>query len=234
MNGGLVVRGMRVSYGRTRVVHDLDLDVPDGTCVAIIGANGAGKTSFLRGVSGLEHVGSSTSVVLNGTELVNRTEDERARLGLGHVLENRHLFSRMTVAQNLELAGQLAGDPVQQLERVLEMIPEIADLMDRKAASLSGGQQQFVAIGRAMMTDPKALMLDEPTNGLAPQLIDRVIELLIKLRNSGVATLLVEQRLEVAVAVASQVYVLSHGRIVHTADAADPGLADAAHAAYLT
>lgn len=231
----LSVEQLAVAHAGVPAVRGLDLTVADGQCVAVVGANGAGKTSTLHGIGGLVSTSSRTRVLLGGVPIGSLSASRRARAGLGHVLEGRHVFAGLTVSDNLRLATFAArsGYGRRSLESTLEMLPELAELSERPAGTLSGGQQQLLAIGRALAADPSVIMLDEPTNGLAPILIDRVVELIRAIQRRGVAILLVEQRLEVAQAVGQTVHVLQHGRIVHSTAGSDPGLPDRVHAAYL-
>ncbi len=229
------VEHLQVAYGGVQAVDDLTLRVAASRCVSLVGANGAGKTSTLHALGGLVPCGRTTRISLDGSSISRTVAAQRARLGLGHVLENRHVFPSLTVRQNLELGGlaahgrRAAVDP----EEIYELFPELRDLRGRPAGALSGGQQQFLAIGRALAGRPTVLMLDEPTNGLAPMLVDRVVEVVRDIRSRGVGVLLVEQRLEVAQAVGDEIHILQHGRIVHSTGADDPDLADRVHAAYL-
>ena len=230
----LSVTDLRVDYGGVVAVDGVSIEVAEAHCVAIIGANGAGKTSILRAVGGFIPAGSGSRVLLAGQDLSRMPAHRRARAGLGSVLENRHLFPHMSVRDNLELGASIApsGDGT-GLRRALALLPELEGLLDRKAATLSGGQQQFVAIARALATEPRVLLLDEPTNGLAPRLVERVVEIVRELRAAGTTILLVEQRLEVATAITSEIHVLSHGRIVHSTTGDVTDLAQIAHRAYL-
>ncbi|MBX6387564.1 MAG: ATP-binding cassette domain-containing protein [Frankia sp.] len=231
----LRVSELRVDYRGVVAVDGVSLEVPEGQCVAVIGANGAGKTSLLRAIGGFVAAGAGSRVELAGNDLTRVPAHRRVQAGLGSVLENRHLFPHMSVRDNLELGAAAApGRSGRGLRRALELLPELEGLMDRKAATLSGGQQQFVAIGRAMATEPRVLLLDEPTNGLAPRLVERVIEIVRTLRETGTAALLVEQRLEVATAITDQVHVLAHGRVVHSTNGDTTNLAEIAHDAYLS
>jgi ABC-type branched-subunit amino acid transport system ATPase component len=231
MNGArLRVEGLRVRYGGVTAVEDLSLTVEPGTCVALLGANGAGKTSTLRGIGGL--AAATGGVWLGERRLDGVPAGRRARAGLGHVLENRHVFKSLTVAENLRVAAGRATrstgvDP-------LDLLPELRELLPRRAGGLSGGQQQMLAIARAVSGAPQAIMLDEPTNGLAPKLVERTIRILADLRTAGFAILLVEQRLEVAQKLDADVVVLRHGRVERHLRGTDPDLPDVLHAAYLS
>jgi ABC-type branched-subunit amino acid transport system ATPase component len=229
---GLRVRGLGVAYGAVRAVEGLDLDVAPGTCVALIGANGAGKTSTLRAVGGL--VAARGEIAVDGRPVARLSAARRAACGIGQVLEGRHVFGDLSVADNLRLGAFLAGEPVgTRIAAVLEVLPELETMLERPAGTLSGGQQQMLAIGRMLAGRPRVAMLDEPTNGLAPRMVGRVIEIVRSLCELGLAVLLVEQRLEVAQATAQEVRILRQGRIVEAMAADDPELAGRAHAAYL-
>jgi branched-chain amino acid transport system ATP-binding protein len=233
---GLQVRDLRVSYGAVQAVAGVSLSVEPGRCVGLIGANGAGKSSTLHAIGGLVPSGRGSVIALGDRSLARVAAPQRARLRLGHVLEGRHVFSDLSVAQNLHLGGLAAARPrrAAATAKALEVLPELHDVLKRPAGTLSGGQQQMVAIGRALAGDPEVLMLDEPTNGLAPILVERVIHIVREVCAQGIGVLLVEQRLEVAQAAADELHVLQHGRIVHTTTGDDPGLAAIVHAAYLS
>jgi branched-chain amino acid transport system ATP-binding protein len=203
-----------------------------------VGANGAGKTSTLRAIGGLIRPRRGCEIWLDDVALNKRADPaDRAMLGLGHVLEDRHVFTGMTVEKNLSLgyrhrAGRGSADWGLALAR--RLFPELDHMMDRKAGGLSGGQQQFLAIARALAAQPRVLMLDEPTNGLAPQLVDRVVDVLGEVRDRGIAVVLVEQRLDVATAVAEYVEVMSHGRVIARTPVGDAGLDEIVERAYLS
>ncbi|GGM40988.1 ABC transporter ATP-binding protein [Dactylosporangium sucinum] len=226
----LTVTELRVRYGGVTAVDGLSLTVEPGQCVALLGANGAGKTSTLRGIGGLEP--STGGIQLGGKRLDGTPASRRARAGLGHVLENRHVFKSLTVAENLKVAAGRASEP--SPVDPLGLLPELRDLLHRKAGGLSGGQQQMLAIARAVAGAPQAIMLDEPTNGLAPKLVDRTVGILADLRDAGFAILLVEQRLEVAQQLDADVVVLRHGRAERRLRGTDPELPDVLHTAYLS
>ncbi|MCC5576252.1 ATP-binding cassette domain-containing protein [Microtetraspora sp. AC03309] len=231
MNGGrLKVDALRVRYGGVTAVEDLSLTVEPGTCLALLGANGAGKTSTLRGIGGLESAGGG--IRLDDLRLDNLPASRRARAGLGHVLEGRHVFKSLSVAENLQVAAARAArkpelDP-------LDLLPELRPMLQRLAGGLSGGQQQMLAIARAVAGAPRVIMLDEPTNGLSPKLVGRTIEILADLRDAGFAVLLVEQRVEVAQKLEADVVVLRHGHVAHRVRGTDPELPDLLQAAYLS
>jgi ABC-type branched-subunit amino acid transport system ATPase component len=230
----LVVKDLRVEYGGVVAVDNVSFSVPEKSCTAILGANGAGKSSILRAISGLSPC--SGSVFLGGRQIDDLSAERRARIGLGHVLEGRHIFPRLTVRENLILGGVAAGKRHQDsvLEQIFHMFPDLRDMLDRKGAALSGGQQQFLAIARAMMSQPRLLLLDEPTVGLAPRLIEQVGVVVLSLLEAGTTVLLVEQALSVVRAVGDEVHMLSHGSLVFSTTAFDPLLDDRAADVYLS
>lgn len=227
----LLVDGLSVRYGGVTALSDVSLTLGEGQLLTILGANGAGKTSMLRGIGGLESAGGT--VQLRGTELSGSGAAQRARAGIGHVLEGRHVFPDLTVNENLHLGSLLSKDPRAGIESALELLPELREMADRKAGRLSGGQQQMLAIARALSGTPDVLLLDEPSNGLAPILVQRTIEVIRAVTSMGVAVLLVEQRLEIAQALNSDVLILQRGSVVGTANGTEEDLEERIHAAYL-
>jgi ABC-type branched-subunit amino acid transport system ATPase component len=233
MGETLTVSGMRVNYRGVVAVQDFSMNVPANRCVAIIGANGAGKSSILRAITGLVGTRHGT-VALGETRIDRMAPHRRVRRGVGHVLEGRHVFADLTVQHNLELGdSSRSRDHADRYNYVLELFPELKDLLDRRAGTLSGGQQQFLAVGRALMGSPSVLLLDEPTVGLAPALVDRISEVVQKLKAAGTTVVLVEQLLPVVEQTADEVYVLSHGRTMEHLTSLDQ-LADIAHRAYMS
>jgi branched-chain amino acid transport system ATP-binding protein len=228
----LQVRDLHVRHGRTEAVSGIDLDVGCAEVVALLGANGAGKTSTLRALSGL--LAAAGEVHLDGRRLDRLPPHEMVAAGLAHVPEGRRVFSRMSVQDNLELGAYTdrAGAST-SLQRVLELLPVLGERRAQRAGTLSGGEQQLLALGRALMSSPRVLLLDEPSTGLAPQAVEAVLSVLADLAAGGTSVLLVEQDVEVALELASYAYVLETGRVVaqgpSTRLAADPAIA----AAYL-
>ena len=212
MSADLSVRGLTAGYGAIRVLHGVDLDVPAGRLTAVVGPNGAGKTTLLRALSGLVTRGGE--VRFDGAPLPATAAAIVAR-GLGHVPEGRELFPRMTVRENLELGAWRApgGERAARLERVIALFPPLGERHRQLAGSLSGGEQQMLAIGRALMGNPRLLMLDEPSLGLAPRLIDLLLGVVHRLAGEGVTVLLVEQNVAKALALAEHAYVLERGRV---------------------
>jgi branched-chain amino acid transport system ATP-binding protein len=209
----LSVRGLGAGYGGIRVLDGVDLDVPAGGITALIGANGAGKTSLLKALSGL--IARTGDVRLDGAPLPAAPAAIVAR-GLGHVPEGRQLFAAMTVRETLELGGwRLArGERAARLDEVIGLFPRLAERHRQLAGSMSGGEQQILAIARALMSRPRLLMLDEPSLGLAPRMVDEVLAIVRRLHAEGVTVLLVEQNVAKALALAQTAYVLERGRIV--------------------
>ncbi|MWB77525.1 ATP-binding cassette domain-containing protein [Pseudooceanicola sp. 216_PA32_1] len=223
----LDVSGICAGYGSVPVLHDVSIKVEPGSVVTLIGANGAGKSTLLKVVGGLIQ-STGGSVAFNGTDCTRRRPDQMVRAGLGIVPEGRRLFGEMTLRENLELGAYARTDRqniAHDFERVLGLFPELRDRLSTQAKSFSGGQQQMVAIARALMGAPKLLLLDEPTIGLAPVVVDRVAALIREISELGVDILLIEQNAEVALSIADFGYVLENGRVV-MADKAEALLAN--------
>jgi branched-chain amino acid transport system ATP-binding protein len=209
------VAGLDAGYGKIQVLHGVDLRVSAGEVVALLGPNGAGKTTLLRAVSGLLPV-MAGSVHLDGRDMTGATPRAAARAGLVHVIEGHRVFTQISVADNLLLAGyDLArGERAARIEEALAFFPEIAAKQHERGGALSGGQQQMLTVAQGLVRRPRLLMLDEPSAGLSPVLVDRVLNVVGQLRSRGTAVLLVEQLLEKALAAADRVYALAQGRIV--------------------
>jgi branched-chain amino acid transport system ATP-binding protein len=212
----LSVRGLDVRYGHIHAVQDFSFDVPAGTGFGIIGANGAGKTSTLRAIMGLIKY-DVESITFAGTRLDRAKPHRIVDLGIGYVPEGRHVFPGLTVRKNLMLGAyrhRWNRDLEQRLDRVHELFPVLAEFGKRLAGALSGGQQQMLAIGRALMADPTLLVLDEPSMGLGPVLVEEIAARLAQLRREGLTLLLVEQNAHVTFSLAEQCVVLENGRRV--------------------
>ncbi|MDQ6774465.1 MAG: ABC transporter ATP-binding protein [Candidatus Dormibacteraeota bacterium] len=219
----LELRQVRASYGPSRVLHGIDLDVEEGQVVALLGANGAGKTTTLRCISGT--VRRSGDVRLRGRALDGAGPDAVARLGVAHVPEGRGTLDQLTVLENLRL-GALAGSDREGSKRGLETVfgyfPVLGQRRSQPAGTLSGGEQQMLAIGRALMARPRLMLLDEPSLGLAPLVTRSIFEIIRAVhRDDGVAVLLVEQNANLALELAANAYVLEAGRIVLSGRSAD-------------
>lgn len=202
-------------YAGTIIIRDVDLEVADREMVALLGRNGTGKTTLMKYIMGLVAARSGT-VSLNGTRLPESAA-RRARAGLGYVPQGRHVFPRLTVRENIIAAAVACRqDQNKALQAVFEMFPLLASRPNILAGSLSGGQQQILAIGRALATGPKLLLLDEPTEGVQPSIVDEIEQILIRLnREQGIAMLLAEQNLDFALSVTSRAYLMEKGRIAH-------------------
>lgn len=231
----LRVRDVRISHRRVPAVHGVSLEVPDGRVVAIVGANGAGKSSILRAIAGLNRVDGG-EILLDDRPIQRLPPHRRVGLGLALVPEGRHLFPRLTVQRNLELGAYTRRDRrevAESLELVYRTFPVLAERRAQSAGTLSGGEQQMVAIGRGLMSRPRLLLLDEPSWGIAPMLVARIFETIEAINRSGVSILLVEQNVQRALALAHHAYVLQTGRIVLEGSGADLLGSDLVRRAYL-
>lgn len=217
----LEVDDLCVRYGSVEVLRGISLTVDAGEVVALLGANGAGKTTTLRAVSGL--VRPTAGVVrLDGRLLAGQSPHHIVAAGVAHVLEGRRVFARMSVRENLAMGAYRRGRvQAAEVERVHALFPVLAERADQAAGTLSGGEQQMLAVGRALMGRPRVLLLDEPSLGLAPQVVQTVFEVVAGLSDDGTAVLLVEQDVGLALSVAGRAYVLATGRVVLSGDAAD-------------
>ena len=230
----LIVENLSVRYGAVEAVRGLSLEVRPGKIVGLIGPNGAGKSSTLHAIMGSAPV-TGGDVRLDGTSIVGRRPEEVARRGVALVPEGRRIFGELTVEENLRLglAGRSAGKNGDGLARARELFPVLREFRSRQAGVLSGGQQQQLAIGRALAADPEILLLDEPSLGLAPKIVDVVFEALTQIRDSGLAVLLVEQRAQRTVALADESHVLANGELRLTLGPQDAADTDRLVAAYL-
>jgi branched-chain amino acid transport system ATP-binding protein len=213
----LTIADLRVNYGRVPALHGVSLHVQPGEVVALVGPNGAGKTTTLSAVFGLV-APAGGSIVFEGRSLVGSTPEQILRRGLALVPEARHIFGTLTVAENLMLGSTARSDRQEaaaDLEKLLELFPVLKSYYSSAAGTLSGGEQQQLAIARALLSRPRLLLLDEPSLGLAPVVIDTVFDVLEELRNEGVTMLLVEQAAARAVEFADRAYILRAGRVAH-------------------
>ena len=202
-------------YGRIRALQDLSLEVGKGEIVTLIGANGAGKTTTLRTISGLMHPREG-SVTFEGADITNVPAHELVRRGIGHAPEARRIFSRLTVLENLQMGGftRTGAERKEDLERALTLFPRLKERLGQKGGTLSGGEQQMLAIGRALMSRPRLLMLDEPSLGLAPILVQQIFDIIKEINSQGTTVLLVEQNALQALGVAHRGYVLQTGSVI--------------------
>jgi branched-chain amino acid transport system ATP-binding protein len=232
----LELRDITVFYGPVRGVSGISLDVAEGEIVALLGANGAGKSTVLKAISGTVKPRAGT-VRFAGEDLRHKRPHQRVGAGLVQVPEGRHIFPSMTVFENLELGHYVHGGGArvrrQRSEEVLELFPNLRPRLGELAGKMSGGEQQALAIARAMMTKPRLLMVDEPSLGLDPQKIDTVYDLLGDIARTGTTVLLVEQNVALALEIASRAYVLAQGRIVLSGDASSLASDERVAEAYL-
>jgi branched-chain amino acid transport system ATP-binding protein len=228
------VKDLHAGYGKVRVLHGMDLAVAAGEVLALLGPNGAGKTTFLRAVSGLV-AAESGSVRFAGAELAGTGPRRAVQAGMAHVVEGHRVFTQLPVFDNLLLAGYDLPRALRQerAEEALSWFPEIAAKRHEHANALSGGQQQMLAVAQGLVTHPRLLLLDEPSAGLSPVLVDRVLAAVARLREGGTAVILVEQLIDKALAVADRVVAMVRGRIVLEAPAAEPGVHRRLEQAYL-
>jgi branched-chain amino acid transport system ATP-binding protein len=211
----LRLEGINTYYGQMHILQDVNLEVGEGELVCLLGGNASGKSTTLKTILGIVPPRSG-SVVLDGEDVTRFPTSRRIERGLAIVPENRRLFGPMTVLENLEMGAYLRprADLKEDLDRVYELFPHLADRRKQLAGTLSGGEQQMVAMGRALMGRPKLLLMDEPSMGLAPILVERSFEVIQEVHSSGVALLVVEQNANVSLSIADRGYVLSTGRIV--------------------
>lgn len=234
----LRIRNLVASYGYNQVLHGIDLDVGKDEIVALIGSNGAGKTTLLNSISG--HVKISGTIEYQGVNIVGKSAHSIARMGLLQVPEGRHVFPGLTVEENLAV-GTVAdrglriskGKIDEELEFVYQIFPRLKERQKQLAWSLSGGEQQMLAIGRALMGRPKLLMLDEPSMGLAPLIIEEVFERIVEINRLGTPVLLVEQNATLALEVSNRAYILERGNMKFSGDSKDVAQDERVREAYL-
>ncbi len=215
----LEVRQLSARYGRVEALHDVSLTVADGEFVAVLGPNGAGKSTLMRAIMGL--IANSGQVSFAGAPLPRSAPEHCAALGVVLVPEGRGIFAPMTVAENLELGAYLLDDAAEferRRARVFELFPRLRERLDQTAGSLSGGEQQMLAVGRALMAAPKILLLDEPSLGLAPKVVEEILGTLQLLNQQGLPIVLVEQKAPLALRLANRAYLLSVGRLIAEID----------------
>jgi branched-chain amino acid transport system ATP-binding protein len=229
----LSVKGLESGYGKIRVLHGVDMQISAGEVVALLGPNGAGKSTLLRALSGLLPVNAGEAR-FDGRDFSRITPREAARAGLVHVIEGHRVFTQISVLDNLLLAGYdlPRAERAPRVEEALSFFPEIAEKRHERGGALSGGQQQMLTVAQGLVRRPRLLMLDEPSAGLSPVLVDRVLDVVRKLRSQGTAVLLVEQLLEKALACADRVYALVQGRIALEAPTAEDDLPHRLERAY--
>lgn len=207
----LELHGVNSGYGAAQVLRDLSLRVEAGEILCLLGRNGAGKTTTMQTIMGLLPL-MSGRITLDGQDIGSLPPHEVPRAGIGYIPQGRRLFAGLSVAQNLEIGLQVRGAGKEVLDEVLEMFPRLRERMDQPAQTLSGGEQQMLATARALCIQPKALLLDEPTEGLQPSMIEAIRQVIVRMRDQGVAILLVEQRVDAVLSVADRVAFIENGR----------------------
>ncbi|MET8159454.1 ABC transporter ATP-binding protein [Sphaerisporangium sp. NPDC005289] len=217
----LEVKDMHVHYGKIEAIKGISLEVAEGEIVTLIGANGAGKTTTLKTISGLRPLSSGT-VTFDGKDISKLPGHKRVLAGIGQSPEGRGVFPGMTVTENLLMGAYTrSGDLTKDLDEVFELFPRLAERKNQAGGTMSGGEQQMVAIGRALMSKPKVLLLDEPSMGLAPMLVAQIFSIIKEINNRGTTVLLVEQNAQQALQLAHRAYVLETGRVVKSAAASE-------------
>ena len=217
----LEVKNLSVSYGAIEAVKDISFTVNAGEIVSLIGANGAGKTTTLHTITGLVPA-KSGSVMYNGVDLLKTHNNKIVTLGMAHIPEGRHVFTRMSVEENLEMGAfslKDQSDLKKDLDMVYGLFPRLKERRNQKAGTLSGGEQQMLAMGRALMSHPKTILMDEPSMGLSPKRVKEIFSIIRKLHEQGITILLVEQNAKMALSIADRAYVLETGRITMEGDA---------------
>jgi branched-chain amino acid transport system ATP-binding protein len=215
----LAIDKVYTNYGKSEILHDISLTVERGEAVALLGLNGAGKTTTMRSILGMTKPRAG-SIRFGGRELIGMAPYQIARLGIGYVPEGRRMFKDCTVLENLQLAEN-GRDGSWSIAKVFEHLPKLHELRARKSGRLSGGEQEMLAIGRALVSNPTLMLVDEPSQGLAPLIVEEVYQIIGGLKASGVSVLLVEQNALLALKVADRAYVLDEGRIVFHGPAAE-------------
>ena len=225
----LEVSGLEAGYGAVQVLWDVDLEVGENEVVALVGSNGAGKTTLLRAISGMI-APTGGEVRLDGGSLAGRAPEDVVEAGIAHVPEGRRLFAGLTVRENLRLGAYAKGGRA-DLDRAVELFPLLGERLDQVTGSMSGGEQQMCAIARGLMADPKLIMIDELSLGLAPKLVEQMLERLVSVTEAGTSVLLVDQDVDAALEAAAHGYVLENGRVIASGDSAslldDPRIREA-------
>jgi branched-chain amino acid transport system ATP-binding protein len=230
----LEVDGLTSHYGRIQAIKGVSLRIAAGELVALVGANGAGKTTLLRTVSGVQPA-TGGSVRFDGADITHAPPDKRVRLGIAQVPEGRQVFTPLSVEDNLRLGAYTRprDEAEADIERAFQLFPVLRERRGALAGTLSGGQQQMLAIGRALMARPRLLLLDEPSMGLAPFLVEEIFAVIADLKRRGTTVFLVEQNANAALAIADRGYVVETGRVVHKGTGAELLASDAVRRAYL-
>ena len=230
----LAVQGLRAGYGETEVLRGVDLDVGSGEIVAVLGSNGVGKSTLNRAISGVVRA-SAGSIRFDGRQIERHTPAAIVACGLIHVPEGRRVFPNLTVRENLDLGSyrRAAANRARNRERIFEIFPRLAERQSQPADTVSGGEQQMLAIGRGLMAEPRLIILDEPSLGLSPRLVEELFALIMRIQADGVAVLLVEQNVVQSLDVAGRAYILAEGQFIMSGPAAEIGADPALKRAYL-
>jgi branched-chain amino acid transport system ATP-binding protein len=212
----LKIENLNVFYGGVHALKSISIDVPDGSAITLIGANGAGKSSTLRSICGLVKP-QSGKIIYEGKDITGIEAHDRVKMGIAMVPEGRRVFTNLTVMENLMMGAYTRDNPVEikdNLEKVFHLFPKMKDRQNQRALTLSGGEQQMLAVGRALMSSPRLLLMDEPSLGLAPNLVNEMFATIAKIHKEGLTVLLVEQSARIALGLADYGYVLEVGNIV--------------------
>ncbi|RFU62732.1 ABC transporter ATP-binding protein [Bacillus sp. V59.32b] len=231
----LKVEGINVFYGNIQAIRDVSLEINQGEIVTLIGANGAGKSTLLKTISGLIKP-KQGQILYEGKPIGGKAAQTIVKQGISHVPEGRRVFANMTVEENLQLGAYLRKDKAgikQDLDKVYELFPRLLERLKQQAGTLSGGEQQMLAMGRALMAKPKLLLLDEPSMGLAPLLVKTIFRIIEEINKTGTTILLVEQNANLALSIANRAYVVETGRIVLSGDAEELTSSEQVKMAYL-
>jgi len=231
----LAVEGLDVFHGDAQALDQVSLSVPEGAIVAIVGANGAGKTTLIRSIAGM-HAPRRGRILWRGQDIAGLPSHRICELGIGQVAEGRQVFPTLSVSENLEMGAMLARARTTRAatrERVLEMFPRLRERLRQAAGTLSGGEQQMLAIGRCLMGRPEMILFDEPSLGLAPTIVRQVIETVVALNRAGMTCVLVEQNVAVSLAISARAYVLENGRVTLSGAGSDLLADDRVRSAYL-
>ncbi len=218
MSLALKLQEIHTYYGKSHILHGVSLEVNEGEIITVLGRNGAGKTTLMRSITGLTPPRAGI-VEIFGKETTRWPAHRIAQLGVGHVPEGRKIFAGLTVLENLKVPATRAGRWT--LERVLELFPILAERRSQQARQLSGGEQEMLAIARPLLLNPKLMLLDEPSQGLAPLIVKEVIQVIARMRDEGLSVLLVEQNATLSLSIADRAYVLDDGRVVYSGAASD-------------
>lgn len=233
----LDVKDIHSYYGKSHILHGVSMQLEKGELVCLLGRNGVGKTTTLKSIMGLVEP-SDGSIIFNGQDLVGMPPYEIARTGVGFVPEERRIFGSLTVHENLQIGikksnGNSSSDAEWTLDKIYDSFPKLKDRMNNKGKHLSGGEQQMLTVARTLMGNPELILVDEPTEGLAPLIVKDVLEMLSRVRESGVTVLMVEQNFKAAIKVADRFYIMSKGQIVFGGDGPTLMAADDVRKSYL-